>query len=402
MPSDPARPRAVILQPSNGGLSVARALVRRHVPVELLATSHDSHTVATRGAVGKVLPDFDDPDAWLTALRSCAARGPAVVLCGSDEASAFLASHRDDLPAALHFFERCDDVHLPLMDKTTSYELCVAAGVRAPATFPVASADDLEHAAGRAVYPSVVKPVLSHRWRPVFGDDRVLLADDAGELRAHCEKALGAGLEVIVSEYVPGGDDCMEEAILVRAADGTFPMQFGCHKLRQWPRGFGASSLCESDPLEESLAMARTLLTHTGYVGVAGVEVKRHATTGDRYFIEVNVRIPTQFGLGDACGADASWRTYATLADIDLEAAPRGRDGVKLVFPELELARLRRFARGERGDGDPATWREWLRTYRGTRTAGVLDPRDPGPLLRIVRAALGRRAKRLLRLRGGT
>jgi predicted ATP-grasp superfamily ATP-dependent carboligase len=188
----------------------------------------------------------------------------------------------------------------------------------------------------------------------------------------------------------------MEEAILVRADDGSFPMQFGCHKLRQWPRGFGASSLCESDALDESLAMARTLLTDTGFVGVAGVEVKRHAASGERYFIEVNVRIPTQFGLGDACGADSSWRTYATLAGVAVDPPPRTRDGVKLVFPELELAQLRRFARGERDDADPASWREWLRTYRGTRAVGVLDLRDPGPLFRIVRVALGRRARRLL------
>jgi len=395
---DPARTRAVILQPSNGGLSVARALVRRGVAVELLATRHDSHTVATRGAKGLVLPGFDDEDAWMRALHASAARGPAIVLCGSDEASEFLAVHREDLPASLHFFERLDDVHLALMDKERSYDLCLAAGVRAPATTLVSTKPDIDQAIESVPFPCVVKPVLTHRWRSIFGDERVLLAHDVDELRANCAKGVGAGLEVIVSEYVPGGDDCMEETVLLRAADGTFPVQFACRKVRQWPRGFGAASLCESASLDESLAMARTLLAETGFVGIANVEIKRHAATGERYFIEANVRLPTLFGLGEACGADASWRTYAALAGLALGPAPAWRDGVKLVFPELELARIRRFVRGDRDADDPASWLAWLRTYRGTRAVGVLDPRDPGPLLVMVRAALGRRVRRIARM----
>jgi predicted ATP-grasp superfamily ATP-dependent carboligase len=240
----------------------------------------------------------------------------------------------------------------------------------------------------------VLKPVLTHLWRPIFGHDRVLLAYNAGELMAHGRKALGAGLETIVSEYVPGGDDHVEEAILVRAADGSFPMQFGCRKLRQSPSGFGAASLCESAPTTESLAMARALLEHSGYVGVAGVETKRHADTGEYYFIEANVRLPTQFGLGDAAGAEASWRTYATLAGLPPGPQPEVTMGVRLLFPELEVAEMRRFARGERGPSAPKSWRDFTRGYHRIREVGVLDPRDLGPARELAGKSLRRRLGR--------
>jgi predicted ATP-grasp superfamily ATP-dependent carboligase len=393
-----SRPPVLVLQPSNGGLAFARALGRRGIDVEILATEGDRHAARTRYATGRVMPGFAaDPEVWLAALRAHSGDGPVAVVAGADEATEFLSRHRDDLPPDLLTFERLDDVHLALMDKTSSYEMAVAAGVRAPWTRHVASADDLERVVEQAPYPCVLKPVLTHLWRPIFGHDRVLLAHKGHELRAHGERALGAGLETIVSEYIPGGDDCVEEAILLRAPDGSFPMQYGCQKLRQSPPGFGAASLCVSAPMPESLEMARKLLEGAGFVGVAGIETKRHAGTGDYYFIEANVRLPTQFGLGDAAGAEASWRTYATLAGQPLGPVPTPRAGVRLVFPELEAIELRRLVRGARDGVPPTTFGDFVRGWRGVRELGVLDLRDPGPGLAIVGRSLRKRLDRRLR-----
>jgi predicted ATP-grasp superfamily ATP-dependent carboligase len=389
-------PLALVLQPSNGGLALARTLGRRGVPVRAIATEGDAHTSRSRLAHGQVLPTFAEaPDRWLACLQSFGGTEPVVVLAGADEASLFLSENRDDLPDNLLFFERLDDVHLPLMDKTLSTQIAIDSGVTVPWTRAVENADDLERAIVEAPYPCVLKPVLTHLWRPIFGHDRVLRAYGGDELRAHGEKALGAGLATIVSEYVPGGDDHVEEAILTRAADGSFPMQFGCQKLRQSPAGFGAASLCVSAPMPESLRLARTLLSHAGFVGVAGIETKRHAITGEYYFIEANVRLPTQFGLGDAAGAEASWRTYASLAGLPLGPAPSAEYGVRLLFPELELAELRRFARGDRTDSSPESFGQFVRGYRNIQEWGVLDMRDPGPMLALASGILGRRIGRL-------
>jgi D-aspartate ligase len=395
-------PPVAVLQPSNGGLALARTLGRRGLDVEVIATPSDSHTARTRHADGTVLPAFADaPHAWLDALRQRATRGPLALVAGADEATEFLSRTRNELPDSLLTFEARDDAHLPLMNKTLAYELALAAGIKVPLTRSVATYEDLDAVADEMPYPCVLKPVLTHLWRPIFGLHRVLLAHGADELVRHGRQALGADLTAIVSEYVPGGDAHVEEAILVRADDGSFPMQFGCHKLRQSPSGFGAASLCESAPMPESLAMARTLLAHTGFVGVAGIETKRHAETGEYYFIEANVRLPTQFALGDAAGADASWRTYATLARLPLPPRPEPKMGVRLLFPELELAELRRFANGERGPSGPHSWREFVRGYRRIREVGVLDVTDPGPALELAGKSMRRRLRRrFMRARG--
>jgi predicted ATP-grasp superfamily ATP-dependent carboligase len=263
--------------------------------------------------------------------------------------------------------------------------------VRVPWTRTVTSAAELEAAAGEAPYPAVLKPVLSHRWRAVFGDHRVLLVDDAAQARREGERALEAGLEMVMSEYVPGDDTCVEEAIVVRAADGSYPVHFGCAKLRQYPVGFGAASLCEAAELPETMALARAVFDEAGFVGVCGVETKRHAQTGERYFLEVNVRIPTQWGLGDAAGLDSSARMAAVARGEHVGPQAPMRRPARLVFPELDARAVIAALRAAPPRRWPAEARRLARSYRGVADVGLLDPRDPAPLVFYVARAVGRR-----------
>ena len=386
-----------MLTPFNGGLAVARHLVRAGVGVTVLAGGSDAFTAHTRGADGKVLHDLPDGhDEWLSTL---AGLGGTALMTGGDVGSAFLVEERDSLPPGTQTFESQDDVHAALMGKRRAYEIAAEAGVRIPWTSAVSSHAELERVVGEAHYPCVLKPDFSHLWRAVFGDDRVLLANDRDELAKLGRAALEGGLDLLVSEYVPGDDTAMEEAIVVRARDGSYPVEFGCHKLRQYPSGFGAASLCEVTPAEESLDLARRLLDHAGFVGVAGIETKRHSETGEYYFIEANVRIPTQFGLGDAAGGDSSWRMYASLAGLDVGPHPPLHYGVRLLFPELEMRGAWRSLRGRDESAGPI---ERLRSYRGVRDWGIADMRDPGPGLSLAAGLFRRRtrarARRVLHL----
>ncbi|HYI80356.1 MAG TPA: hypothetical protein VEW67_05815 [Thermoleophilaceae bacterium] len=386
----PEQPKAVILGPYNGGLAVARTLIRRGVSVTALSGPADAFTTRTRGAKGEVLPPLDDArEQWLERLR---AEGDCVVLTGSDAVSELLARERDQLPR-VRSFETLDDAHLPLMSKAEMNGIADRTGVRRPRGFTVSTFAELEGAAAELTYPAILKPTLSHLWRGLFGDDRVILADSSDELVDAGREPIEAGLELIVGEYVPGGDDAVEEAILVRDAEGRFPVAIGCRKIRQFPAGFGAASLCETAPIPESMELAKRLLDEAGYVGVAGVETKLHAETGEAYLLEVNVRIPTQWGLGDAAGADSSWRLYATLAGIPVDPEqPPVRADVKLVFPELELRAAVRRMRNRNGEGPGLFAR--LRSWRGAGDMGIFDWRDPGPVIERTRTAAAVRLKR--------
>jgi predicted ATP-grasp superfamily ATP-dependent carboligase len=244
----------------------------------------------------------------------------------------------------------------------------------------------------------VIKPVLSHEWRSRYGEVRAFLANDARDAERLLSRPLADGTEMLLNQYIPGGDDDVEEAIVVRLADGSYPVRFGCRKLRQYPTGFGETALGESSPLPETQAIAERVLDEAGFVGVAGVETKRHADTGERWFLEVNVRLPGQWGLGDACGVQSSPRLVRALSGDSLGPQPPLRPGVRLVQPDLDRHLVLSAINSAPARRRPAVIWKLVRSYSGARELGVFDPRDPAPGLALARLFL---ARRLLRLRAG-
>ena len=385
----------VLLDPFNGGLATARALRRRGERVVVVAGTNNAHTTRSRGVEGHVIPFAGSGEAWLEMLAALARRGTQYLLSGTDAASAWLIDQRANLPPEIVCFERQDEAHALLMSKDSGDAVARAAGVRVPWTATILTPEDVAAVAAEAPWPCILKPLLSHEWRLVLGDERVMLVNDAAEAQRVAERAIAAGFPLVLCEYVPGGDGNVEEAIVVRAADGSYPVQFGCRKIRQYPVGFGVASLCEIAELEESMALARAVLDQAGFVGVAGVETKRHAETGVRYFLEVNVRIPTQWGLADCSGLDASARLVATLRGEQLGPQPPLRRRGRLVYPEQDARAVLVALRAARGRERGAVALRLARSYAGTRDFGVLDLRDPGPGIacatRVVRRAIAAR-----------
>jgi len=389
-------PHVVVIEPHSAGLALARTMVKAGARVTMIAQPGNDWETHSRG-VESVVTDFDERgESWLQAIQRLAHDGDELaVLSASDRGSELLVEGREQLPANVLAFERTGDAHLTLMHKERAEAVARRAGVNVPWTAAVRTLDELEALSDTAPWPCVVKPILSHMWRGRYVEGHVFVVRDAAEASERLSAPLGEGLGMLLSQYIPGGDDHMEEAIVVRLADGSYPVVFGCHKLRQSPLGFGATALGVSEPLPETTALARAVLDEAGFVGVAGVEAKRHAETGERWFIEVNVRMPAQWGLGDAAGADASRRLVAALAGRELGPAPVARAGVNLVVPLLDARSTRTLLREAPAWRRPALAARLFRPYLRARELGLLDPRDPGPGIAGVRAVIGRRLKRL-------
>lgn len=386
----------VVLDPFSAGLAFARRITGLGGRVTFLIDPSEPEVSHSRRTDSLVVPFEPDGEPWLAALRQLAYGGEKLLaLPATDRGSDLLVRAEPPLPDNVVTFERAESAHLALMDKNRADEIARRAGVNVPWTTTLGSLADFERVEAEAPWPCVLKPVFSHEWRARYAGDRVFLVADAEQARSLLSRPLGDGVAMLLSQYVAGGDHDVEEAIMVRLADGSYPVRFGCRKLRQWPPGFGMTAVGESSPLPETTAIAEKVLEEAGFVGIAGVEVKRDASTGERWFLEVNVRMPGQWGLGDACGADASARLVATMLGADLGPRPEPRAGVRMVLPELDIhvvaPALRKVPLRQR---PLLAWR-MLRPYFGARELGMMDPRDPGPGLALARKSLRRRLGRL-------
>lgn len=391
-----AWPHVVVLEPHSSGLALSRAMVRAGARVtNVVAPGHDWET-RSRGVERFAAPFGDDGEPWLAAIEQLAAQSEELVLFPmTDRGSELLAKRPERVPANARAFEVCGAAHLALMDKETADGIARKAGVNVPWTRVVHGVEELDALAGEAPWPCVVKPIFSHDWRGRYGEERVFVVNDAAEAAGRLERPLRDGVGMLLCQYVPGGDADVEEAIVVRLADGSYPVCFGCRKLRQSPRGFGATAVGFSDPLPETTALARAVLDAAGFVGVAGVETKRHPDTDERWFIEVNVRVPAQWGLGDACGADATRRLVGALLGRELGPPPQPRAGVGIIVPLLDAFVVREELREVSAWRRPVLLARLLWPYLRARELGLLDPRDPGPGLAWGRALASRLWRRL-------
>ncbi len=370
--------RLVLLLPNDGCLTIARAVGRRGVEVQALTTDEYAYVLRSRYVTGgRVMPDIRrDPEAWVAQLN---ASGPAVLISGSDAATEWLVAHRKELDPGLISFETADGLHTELMDKQRLYEIAAAAGVRAPWMRHAGTRTELDEMLPGMTYPCVLKPTMGHVAKDLTGVG-TLRMDSRADVVEHAGRLLDLGVPVLLTELVPGPETLLEGAVAIRDADGSFPLEYGRRKIRQWPLDYGVGCLMEAADVSETREMNRKLLDITGYVGVAACETKRHAQTGDLYLIEINVRVPGAFGLAQACGVDGPWRLYSTLAGLPLGPQPEQINGRKMMLPQKEAAALAKRLRAR----DVTPW-QVLKSWRGTRDFGAFALSDPMPLLALVR-----------------
>jgi len=387
-----AGPHIIVLDPHNAGLALARRMLRLGTRVTMILEPNEPFFARSRGVGSVITPFGPTGEPWVQALlRIAQSSGECMALTATDRGSELLIRARERLPENLRSFEHQGSAHLALMDKEAAERIARRAAVNVPWTACADSLQELEPILDGAPWPCVVKPIFSHEWRARYGETRAFLAQDAAAAAGLMRQPLKDGLGMMLSQYIPGEDTDVEEAIVVRLADGSYPVSFGCRKLRQYPPGFGVTSLGEASPLPETMSLARRVLDQAGFVGVAGVETKRDAETGEFWFLEVNVRLPGQWGLGDTCGVQATPRLIAALAGQELGPQPPLRAGTRFVHPDVDWHVVVPALHAAPVKRRPALAWRLLRPYLGTRDFGLFDWRDPAPALAFCGVFLRRR-----------
>ena len=439
MTADRASGSAIVVGMSGStGLAVVRALGQEGVTCH--AVHYDAHApaMATRFARTHLAPDWrSDPDGLIESLVALAGRlgfGGDVAGGGADGSSAArggAAGGRGAAASVASLFV-CHDAALgavwaaagrlraaglrpafgavrplaELLDKRTQLEAAARAGVAAPWT-RWGPAAELEAAAAECPYPAILKPAFSHLGVKALGA-KALRCADAGELCAALART--GDIELLLQEYVPGGDDQLYTAGLFVCAGGH--VAFTGRKLKQHPPGLGIARLAETVDEPGLVPAGVALLAELGYEGISQVEYKHDARDGSFRLMEANFRPWTWMGLATACGTnlplaahrwalgDEDWREVEGGARAGRSArprpaaghpgpsrrrhpAPRPRRWVWLV-PEAAYT-VRDLRHGVRPR---------LAQWSGLRAEAFYSRGDPAPLRRTLTAALGPRLRR--------
>jgi predicted ATP-grasp superfamily ATP-dependent carboligase len=394
-------PPVVLLGASLNSLWAARTFARAGVHVYVLADGLPPPQLALYSRHAEVGVDITDRSLiearwtpWLERLPP-----PAVLIPCMDDGVEYLAGHRQHLVALGHLpAEAADEVSLTMLDKQATYELAASLGVEVPWTALVGSVRELRNAAARIGYPCALKPVWSHHFAPWF-HVKAIVARDWAELEQGLHRTQVSGLELLLTEIIPGTDDAYCSYFAYMDQAGRPLIQLTKHKLRQWPVGFGMGSLHVTGWVPDAADAGLKLFRGIGLRGVGNVEFKRDSRDGRLKLIECNPRLTNSDHLLRRAGVD--------LARIAYERAL----GRTPTLPSTYTPGLRQWHVADdilaslalRREGRLSAW-GWLGSVARPETrVPVLDLRDPMPSVigagyfarRAVRRARRGRAPRI-------
>ena len=389
------------------GLAVTRALA--HTGVECHAVHFDRAApgLASRLARPHVSPDWcADPESFVSFLLSLVASdlkgAPASLFVADDTALAVVWEAREPLHAAgvrlaFSFAGPVDEA----LDKRTQIAAARRAGVDHPAS-EWGRAEELLLRLATFRYPVIVKPALSHVGVQRIGG-KALRCASAAELTDALERT--RELDVLVQEFVPGGDDQLYTCGAFRGGDQR--LAFTGRKLKQHPPTLGISRLSEAVEIPEIVAGSLRLLEELGYEGVAQIEYKRDARDGVYRLMEVNARPWTWIGLATACGVNLPLAAHRWALQGDKEPTEEARGAATATRREDAAGREPVVLRQDDGrwiwllaeaihTAHDLAHGRWPRIaqWRGLRAEAFFARDDPGPLVVELTAVVRSRRAR--------
>jgi predicted ATP-grasp superfamily ATP-dependent carboligase len=179
----------------------------------------------------------------------------------------------------------------------------------------------------RLRYPMVLKPARSVSERAgVRAKFSVAYASDASELQRKLRALPPAAFPLLLQQRVVGPGT----GIFLLLWDGKVKAQFAHERLCEKPASGGESVYRESVAIDEELRdRSRALLDRFGWRGVAMVEYKRDAATGQPYLMEVNGRFWGSLQLAIDSGVDFPRILVGCALGEHSQEVPSYRTGVR-------------------------------------------------------------------------
>ena len=373
------------------GLQTSRILAQRGVPVIGIATDPGHYGCRTNSCERIIITDTKTEKLIETLEKLGPELDQRGVLFPCEDMSVRLISEfRQKLTPWYHIALPEADVIEMMVNKTSFYDYAQCNGFPIPQTFHIHNREELESAADRLIYPSIIKPPTSatKNWEAncKLKGYKVGNKEELFAMYNRCESWADV---LIVQDFVEGPESNLYSCNCYFNADSQPLVTFVARKLRQWPPITGESCLGEEIRDDKVLEITVNLYKSINHYGLGYLEMKRDERSGEYFIIEPNIGRPTgRSAIAEAGGVELIYTMYCDILGLPL---PENRDqkyqGVKWIYFKHDLqSAVHQWRRGK------LTPREWWRSIRGPKTDAVFSWKDLGPfwfdILRTVRLFL--------------
>lgn len=317
--------KAIVLGCRDVGLGVIRALSAKNVNVMAIPDgvfdfAHFSRFAAAKtkmmspGEGEKELLDF------LLALDTKWDR--ALILPTNDPTALFIAKNNKALSSRFVVAAQDWDAMDTIINKARLYRQARKIGVPMPEVFLPDSVESLIHRKDELNYPCILKPYETHKFFPVFHVKSFFIRN-SDELLDKFIMVKNNNLSVMVSEIIPGADDCIYNYVSYIDTNGAVLTDVLMQKVRQHPPGFGMARVAKTVAMiHEIRSLAGELLKSLSYQGFSSVELKYDERDNCYKLMEINVRAELQERLFLAAGINFPYMIYLDAVE-GIKSVPR-------------------------------------------------------------------------------
>jgi predicted ATP-grasp superfamily ATP-dependent carboligase len=366
---------ALVLGGNLNGLTIARSLGRRGVPVWVVTSPSIKLATYSRYAGRTFSWPSEGCEAQVEYLLELAAQlnlDGWVLVPTSDESAALLARSHAALACRYRVSTPTWDVLRWAYDKRLTYQLAAQVHVDHPLTRYPASEADLETCA--CSFPAILKPA-AHVTVNRFTADKAWPVANPKELLARYREALRyvPPDQILVQELIPGGGESQfSYAALCR--DGQPIASLTARRTRQYPIDFGySSSFVETLDVPEIVAPSRRLLAAIRYTGLVEIEYKFDARSGVYTLLDINPRLWTWSALGARAGTDFPYLLWRMMRSMPVPERTAGA-GVRWMRLSTDFpAAIHEMLRGR------LTLGAYLRSFHNPIQFALMAADDPLP-----------------------
>lgn len=200
-------------------------------------------------------------------------------------------------------------------DKFYQYQTCERVACPYPKTVSVKSLGEMGSIAS-LTYPLLIKPSTRKDLTvDVFRTLYLASPTDLQNKKTVIEKALSSGVELVVSEFIPGDDTNIYAYTCFRSEQGEILNEWTGKKLTQFPDSYGVFSSASNEAPVEVLEQGRSLVEALDAYGIVEPEFKFDHRDGKFKLMEVNLRSMMWHQAGYITGVKLQRTQFAHATD---------------------------------------------------------------------------------------
>ena len=182
--------------------------------------------------------------------------------------------------------------------------------------------------------PLILKPLTRRDdwWQPLAGAAKAIQIESHEQFEREWPRLAEAGVDLVVQELVPGGEDRVESYHCYVDPHGEPAAEFTGRKLRTFPPRFGGTTACVITAEDDVRELGRECVRRMRLTGVAKLDFKRDPA-GRLHLLEVNPRFNLWHLPGAAAGVNIPAVVYADLMGLPRPRVGPVRPGVRWSVP---------------------------------------------------------------------